>query len=75
MIDDEWDKQRSRAILVAFETGRPVFADIKGELRFADGDREPVPSDVGVPREALPQATTCSLSWWSRVRRWFGGRR
>jgi len=50
MNDPEWDKQRERAIWAAFQTGRPVFADSDGELRYADGDGEPVAQDVGPPQ-------------------------
>lgn len=46
MTDDEWQRHRSSAISAAFLTGRPVFADTDGTLRFADGDREPVPAHV-----------------------------
>jgi hypothetical protein len=34
MTDDEWDLKRNRAILAAFQIGRPVFADSDGELRY-----------------------------------------
>ena len=77
MNGPEWDKQRERAILAAFQTGRPVFADSDGELRYTDGAGEPVADDVGVPKEDLPQAATVahrsSLSWWTRLCRWWGG--
>ncbi len=48
MNDDEYELHRNRAILAAFQTGRPVFADNEGELRFVDGVGEPVPADVGI---------------------------
>lgn len=70
MTDDEWEARRKRAILAAFQTGRPVFADSDGEMRFADGDRELLAEGVGMPKTAVPRETT----WWSRVKRWFGGR-
>lgn len=69
MIDDEWKRRRNRAIAAAFETGRPVFADSDGTLRYADGACEALPADVGeqttvaAPRE----------SWWRRVKRWLRG--
>lgn len=47
MTDEEWEKQRSRAIMTAFQTGRPVFADTDGELRYTDGDRAQIPADIG----------------------------
>lgn len=58
MTDDEWDERRDRAIRAAFETGRPVFADTGGVLRFTDGAREEVPAEVGVsgPLVARPTA-------------------
>jgi len=55
--DDEWDKRRDRAILAAFQTGRPVFADTDGELRYVDGIGEQVPADVGVTKQPVPRAT------------------
>lgn len=56
MTDDEWDKQRSRAIMAAFHTGRPVFADTDGELRFVDGGGEKLSDEVGVPKSPVPSA-------------------
>lgn len=73
MTDDEWELKKNRAILAAFQTGRPVFADNEGEMRFADGDQEPLADDIGMPKTALPSAAV-KLSLWARVRRWFGGR-
>ena len=73
MTDDEWEKRRSRAVLAAFQTGRPVFADTDGVLRYTDGAKEPVSDNVGVARQPVPQATA-RTSWWTRVRRWLGGR-
>ena len=55
MTDDDWEEQRNRAILAAFQTGRAVFADTDGELRFADGNQEAIPADVGLAREPIPQ--------------------
>ena len=55
MIDEEWEKQRNRAILAAFQTGRPVFADSEGELRFVDETGERVPADVGVAKQPNPR--------------------
>jgi hypothetical protein len=74
VTDDEYELQRNRAILAAFQTGRPVFADNEGEMRYADGEREPLADDVGVPQTAVPQAATISRSWWSRMKCWLGGR-
>lgn len=71
--DAEWDKQRERSILAAFQTGRPVFADSDGELRYADGIDEPVAADVGLSKKDLPQAATAKPSWWTRVWLWWGG--
>lgn len=73
MTDDEWEQQRQRAILAAFQTGRTVFADTDGELRYADGDRAPLTADVGVPKQPIPRATT-RITWWTRLRRWLEGR-
>lgn len=59
MTDDEWAKRRDRAISAAFQTGRPVFADTAGELRYGDGDCEVV-SNVGTDvgsMEPIPQAS------------------
>ncbi|HSX23373.1 MAG TPA: hypothetical protein VLE97_11420 [Gaiellaceae bacterium] len=70
MTDDEWEEQRRRAVLAAFQTGRPVFADTDGELRYVDGDREPLADDVGMPKTALPSAEV-KITWWGRIRRWF----
>lgn len=61
MTDDEWEALRRRAILEAFETGRPVFADSDGVLRHADGARETIGDEVGAARRPL--------SWWERLRR------
>lgn len=58
MTDDDWEQQRQRAIMAAFQTGRPVFADIDGEMRYVDGDREKLPDDVGIFKEPLPKATS-----------------
>lgn len=69
MTDDEWGKQRDRAIAAAFQTGRPVFADSDGTMRYADGAREELPSDVGVPTTVTARAP----SWWSRLKRWLRG--
>lgn len=81
MTDEEWEQRRDRAISAAFQTGRPVFADTDGKLRYADGDREPIAADVGVVedspakeppvKESLPRAPVWT-SWWSRVKRWLG---
>lgn len=73
-MTDDWESRRDRAILAAFQTGRPVFADSDGEMCYVDGDGERLADDVGVPQTPLPDAVV-KVSWWSRVRRWFGGRR
>lgn len=73
MNDDAWKQRKERTILAAFQTGRSVFADSDGELRFADGDQEAVPDDIGLPKGALPQATV-TRSWWAHAKRWLGGR-
>jgi hypothetical protein len=56
VTDEEWEERRKRVIMAAFQTGRPVFADADGVMRYADGDREPLADEVGVAQE--PQATT-----------------
>ena len=72
MNDDEWDKRRDRAILAAFQTGRPVFADTDGEMRYADGAGEPLADEVGVPAAPVPMATAqiaraARASYWAGV--------
>jgi hypothetical protein len=61
VIDEEWEKQRSRAILAAFQTGRPVFADTDGDLHYTDGPKEQVPVDVGVARQPVPRALALAV--------------
>lgn len=72
MSDDEWQAQRDRAILAAFQTGRPVFADSEGAMRYADGDREPLPDDVGVTPKPIPRAAAqlrraSRASYWAAI--------
>jgi hypothetical protein len=69
VTDDEWDKQRSRAVMAAFQTGRPVFADTDGEVRYVDGDREKLPEDVGVPKAPVSRAAV-ELRRASRASLW-----
>lgn len=71
MKDDDWKRRRDRSILAAFQTGRPVFADTDGELRYADGACEPLADDVGVPQAPLPDAEV-KTTWWERFKRRFG---
>ena len=71
MTDDEWELKRNRAILAAFQTGRPVFADSDGEMRYIDGDGESLP-EAGVPMEKLPRASlalrrAARASYWAAV--------
>lgn len=73
MTDDEWDVLRQHAISAAFQTGRPVFADSDGELRYADGAQEAIGDESGVPRAPLPRATR-RRSWWGRLTRWLRGK-
>lgn len=73
MTDDEWEQQRSRAVLAAFQTGRAVCADSEGELRYADGDHARIVDDVGVPKTPIPEVLV-SRSWWTRAKRWLRGR-
>ena len=54
--DDEWEARRTRAILRALQTGRPVFADTDGEMRYGDGAGERLADEVGVPRAPVPEA-------------------
>ena len=61
MTDDEWEKQRRSVVLAVFQTGRPVFADTDGELRFVDGAKELVPADVGVPKAPVPRARALAV--------------
>ena len=74
MTDDKWERRKERAILAAFQTGRSVWADSDGELRYADGDQEPLAADVGMPKDSIPGASLMKRSWWTRVKRWIGGR-
>ena len=74
MTDDDWEKRRDRSILAAFQTGRPVFSDTDGVLRYADGDCEPLPDGVGVPNgevfeefAAVADEVPIKPSWWSRL--------
>lgn len=67
MNDDEWEKQRQRSIMAAFQTGRPVFGDSEGVLKFADND-EPVGDDVGWTGEGVPPAKTVKPSWWTQLK-------
>lgn len=70
MNDDEWEKQRSRSIMAAFQTGRPVFGDSEGVLKFADGDQEPVGDDVGWTGKGVPPATVQpkKVSFWTKLK-------
>ncbi len=72
MSDDEWEQHRSRAILAAFQTGRPVFADSDGKLRYADGIREPLEGDTGMVRFPVPTATIRAprRERWAAIWRW-----
>jgi hypothetical protein len=69
--DAEWELKKNRAVLTAFQTGRPVFADSEGELRFVDGDGEPVPDDLGepvvVPRAQAALRKAARASHWAAV--------
>lgn len=73
MTDEEWGRRRDRAISAVFQTGRSVFADTEGELRYVDGDREPLADDVEVPRIEQVEVAV-KLTWWARLRRLVGGR-
>ena len=68
MTDDDWEQQRQRAILAAFQTGRPVFADTTGEMRHVDGACEPLAGDVGTSKALAPDVDT----WWMKIKRRFG---
>lgn len=61
MNDEEWEQHRRRAVLTAFQTGRAVFADTDGVLRYTDGAKETVPADVGVGKPPVPQATALAV--------------
>ena len=69
MTNEEWEKQRVRAIMAAFQTGRPVFADTDGDLRHTDGAREQIPADVGVAKAPIPRATALATRA-HRASRW-----
>lgn len=75
MTDDDWARVRDRSILAAFQTGRSVFADSDGTLHYADGAKEPLADDIGMPKSPLPDATIVKLSWWARIRQRVGRRR
>ena len=68
MTDEEWEKQRERTIATSIQTGRPVVANADDELRFADGDRERVPDNVGVVMQPLPTAVLATHT--RRAFRW-----
>jgi hypothetical protein len=70
MDEAAWHRQRERAILAAFQTGRPVFADSDGVLRYVDGACEPVTDDAGPSETDL---ATIKRPWWRRVWLWIGG--
>lgn len=74
MSYSDWEKYRSRAIMTAMQTGRPVFADSDGVMRFADGDKEPVGDDVGWTGAGVPAAKV-KASWWTRLKRMFRSNR
>jgi len=61
VTDDEYDQHRNRAILAAFQTGRPVLADTDGVLRYTDGAKETVPADVGVGKPPVPRTTALAV--------------
>jgi len=70
MTDDEWELKRNRAVLAAFQSGRPVFADSEGQFRYIDGEGEPLAN--GVPMEKLPRAKlalrkAARASYWAAV--------
>lgn len=69
MTDDDWEQQRQRAILAAFQSGRPVFADTTGELRYVDGSGESLAADVGVPKASV--LDEAKGNWWARIKRRF----
>lgn len=71
--DAEWNRLRNRAILEAFRTGRSVFADSDGELRYGDGKHEPVSEGEEDAAMGLPPVVLPKPPWWIRVRRWLGG--
>jgi len=73
VTDDEWELKRNRAILAAFQSGRPVFADSDGQRRYVDGEGEALPADeAAIPMEKLPRATlalrkAARASYWAAV--------
>lgn len=69
MNDDEWNRLRNRAILEALRTGRSVFVDSDGQLRYGDSASD----DVEDAAMDLPQVVLPKPSWWLRVRQRWGG--
>lgn len=65
MNDNEWEQHRNRAIMEAFNTGRTVFADSDGELKYFDEKG----GNVDPPKEPLPKANI-KLSWWKQLLSW-----
>jgi len=70
VTDDEWEQRRDRAIMAAFQTGRPVFADTDGVLRYTDGDREPLADDAGFVKSPVATIAARAERWSRRAFIW-----
>lgn len=70
MTDDDWDRHRDRAIMAALQTGRAVLADTDGELRYADGNREPLADDSSVVKSPAVASAARAERWSRRALVW-----
>lgn len=69
MSDPDWEARRSRAVMAAMQTGRPVFVGADGIMRFGDGAQEPVGDELGYIGKWVPIAATVRPSWWTRLKK------
>lgn len=67
------DELRNRAIMAAFQSGRPVFGDTTGVLKYADGDKEDVVIDEPTMTISIAgEPAGSDVSWWARLKEWLG---
>jgi hypothetical protein len=65
MTDEEWEQHRNKAIMAAFTSGRTVFADTDGEMKYYDD----AGGEVVEKQQPLPKANI-KLSWWKQLLSW-----